>query len=182
MSNPFKSVSTTLRFGIMCLSLLLLTACVSIPEGIKPVNNFDMNRYIGRWYEIARLDHRFERGMQKVTADYSLRKDGGLDVINRGFLTKQQEWKEAKGKDYLIDQANQGHLKVSFFGPFYGSYIVFELDDEHDQYAFVTSTSRDYLWFLSRTPTVSPELMQTFKSTVTRLGFDTDKLIFTEHD
>jgi apolipoprotein D and lipocalin family protein len=145
------------------------------------VNQFEIHRYLGQWYEMARLNHRFERGMQKVTANYTLKDNGDIAVVNRGFLTDKQTWKEATGNARFVDKKDQGHLKVSFFGPFYGSYIVFELDKEDYQYAFVTSTSRDYLWFLSRTPSVSDELMQHFMSTATRLGFDTDQLIVVEH-
>ena len=110
---------------------LLLTGCVGIPENVKPVENFKLESYLGKWYEIARLDHSFERGLSRVTADYSLRDDGGLKVINRGYSVKENKWKEAEGKAYFVRGSDEGYLKVSFFGPFYGSYIVFELDHEN---------------------------------------------------
>lgn len=157
--------------------ILLLSGCVGIPEGITPIDNFDVDRYSGKWYEIARLDHSFERGMEQVSAEYSMRDDGGVKVLNRGFDTDSQEWNEAEGKAYFVDAENVGHLKVSFFGPFYGSYIVFELD-QNEQYSFVTSSDRSYLWFLSRTKEIDDSLKQHFIDRVTALGFDTENIIF----
>jgi apolipoprotein D and lipocalin family protein len=163
------------------LLVLLLSACVRQPDGIEPVDNFDLNRYLGTWYEIARLDHSFERGLEQVTAEYSLRDDGGVRVINRGYRTEDKKWKEAEGRAYFVNEPDQGFLKVSFFGPFYGSYIVFELDQKDYQYAFVSGPDKSYLWFLSRTPTVSEELKQRFIGRAGQLNFDTEKLIFVAH-
>ena len=117
-------------------SVLLLQACSQLPENIEPVTDFDVNRYLGTWYEIARLDHSFERGLQQVTAEYSLRDDGGIKVVNRGFDTQKQEWDEATGKAYFVGDKNIGQLKVSFFGPFYGGYNIIALDEAY-QYAMV---------------------------------------------
>src|SRR5450631_1213142 len=100
------------------LLTMLLTGCVGIPENVKPVQNFKPERYLGTWYEIARLDHRFERGLSRVTANYSLRDDGGLEVVNRGYSSKEKKWKEAEGRAYFVKGKDQGFLKVSFFGPF----------------------------------------------------------------
>ena len=133
---------------MMCSVIFFLSGCVGIPEGVKPVDNFELDRYLGKWYEIARLDHSFERGLSKVTAHYSLRDDGGINVINRGFSAEKNAWKEALGKAYFVNDADEGHLKVSFFGPFYGSYIVFELDTAGYQYAFISGPDKDYLWLL----------------------------------
>jgi apolipoprotein D and lipocalin family protein len=164
---------------LLALALLFfLTACVRQPEGIEPVDNFELDRYLGTWYEIARLDHSFERGMEQVTAEYSMRDDGGVRVINRGYKSEDREWNEAEGKAYFVAETDQGFLKVSFFGPFYGSYIVFELDKENYQHAFVAGPDKSYLWFLSRTPVVSDELKQKFIQKAKSLGFDTDDLIF----
>ena len=167
-----------LRFILMSL---FLGGCVGIPDGIQPVGGFQLNRYLGTWYEIARLDHSFERGLESVSAEYSLRDDGGVRVINRGFSSEKNKWKQAEGKAYFVRGQDEGYLKVSFFGPFYGSYVVFELDQDGYQYAFVTSTTRSYLWFLSRTPTVSRELRDRFVKRAAELGFAADKLIFVEH-
>ena len=155
---------------------------MGLPEGVYPVDEFDINRYLGKWYEIARLDHSFERGLDRVTAEYSLRDDGGVRVINRGFSTEDNKWKEAEGKAYFVIGKDEGYLKVSFFGPFYGSYVVFELDKENYQYAFVTGSKTSYLWLLSRTPTVSDELVERFMKRAEDLGYETDNLIFVEHN
>ena len=157
--------------------LLLLSACTGVPKGIEPVNGFELESYLGKWYEIARLDHRYERGLDNVSAEYSLREDDGVVVKNRGFSQKTQEWEEAIGKAYFKGDPDTAHLKVSFFGPFYGSYVVFNLDKPDYQYAFVTSYNRKSLWFLSRTPVVSDDLYDEFLQQVTDLGFDISGLI-----
>jgi apolipoprotein D and lipocalin family protein len=161
-----------------CSVIFILSGCVGIPEGVKPVENFQLERYLGTWHEIARLDHSFERGLSKVTADYSLREDGGINVVNRGFSADNNAWQEAQGKAYFVNDADEGHLKVSFFGPFYGSYIVFELDTVGYQYAFISGPDKDYLWLLARTPTVKPEVIDQFISMSKSIGFDTSALIF----
>ncbi|SDX33286.1 lipocalin family protein [Nitrosomonas oligotropha] len=159
-----------------------LSGCLSIPQNVAPVDGFELNKYLGKWYEIARLDHSFERGLDNVTAEYFLRDDGGVRVINKGFSTAENKWKEAEGKAYFVSDPQQGFLKVSFFGPFYGAYIVFELDKEDYQYTFVTSYDKSYLWLLARTPVVSDELRDRFMQKAAELGFATDKLIFPKQD
>lgn len=153
-----------------------------MPEGIVPVKNFNVSRYLGKWYEIARLDHSFEHGLSNVTAEYELRCDDGINVINRGFLAEENKWKVAEGKAYFVGSRDEGHLKVSFFGPFYGSYIIFDLDQENYQYAFVSGYNTSYLWLLSRTPTVSEAVKKRFVEKSKELGFDTNALIFTEQN
>jgi apolipoprotein D and lipocalin family protein len=162
------------------LSILLLCACLGMPESVTPVSNFELNRYLGKWYEIARLDHSFERGLSQVSAEYSLKDDGGVRVINRGFSEADNEWSEAQGKAYFVNESSEGYLKVSFFGPFYGSYVVFELDHENYQYAFVSGPDSDYLWLLARTPSVEPEILQKFITMSKDRGFGTDTLIYVE--
>ena len=162
--------------------LFMMTGCTWTPKDVHPVDNFSINRYLGKWYEIARLDHSFERGLDRVTAEYSLRPDGGVSVINRGYSRKDNQWKEAEGKAYFVADKNKGYLKVSFFGPFYGAYVVFELDEDAYQYAFVAGYNTSYLWLLSRTPTVSHELMEKFINTSKALGFNTDELILVNQD
>lgn len=163
-------------FTLLLLSWLL-AACTGLPAGVEPVRPFDANRYLGTWYEIARLDHSFERGLEQVSANYSLREDGGIRVLNKGYSAADGEWQEAEGKAYLIGPADEGYLKVSFFGPFYGAYGIFGLDQQDYQYAFVSGYSTDYLWLLARTPTVSPALIERFKAEATKLGFNTEQLI-----
>jgi apolipoprotein D and lipocalin family protein len=169
-----------MRKFLISILVLLQTACTGLPEGIQPVEDFQLESYLGTWYEIARLDHSFERGLSNVTAEYTLLEDGGVKVINRGFSNEAQEWKIAEGKAYFVDDKNKGHLKVSFFGPFYGSYVIFDLDKPNYQYAIVTSYNQDYLWLLARTPTVSEEIMKRFNTQTKNLGFNTEQIIFVE--
>ena len=161
---------------------LLLTACLGMPDGVKPVQNFELDRYLGSWYEIARLDHSFERGLSNVTAQYSLQDDGGVRVINRGYSAKKGEWKEAEGKAFFVGGEDQGYLKVSFFGPFYGSYVVFELDHDNYEYAFISGPDRSYLWLLSRTPQIDDETMRRFEQQARSLGFNLDELVLVSHE
>ncbi|CAI1712383.1 outer membrane lipoprotein Blc [Serratia proteamaculans] len=160
------------------LSAVLSVACsVSPPKDVKVVNNFDSQRYLGTWYEIARLDHRFERGLEQVTANYTPREDGGLKVINRGFNTQKQQWQESTGKAYFIGSPQVAALKVSFFGPFYGGYNVIELDTDY-RYALVCGPNRDYLWILSRTPELDAATRDRLLQTAKNNGFAIDKLIW----
>ncbi|SEN11562.1 lipocalin family protein [Nitrosomonas marina] len=171
-----------MRKYFLLLLLVSLTGCTGMPDGVVPVSNFDKQRYLGKWYEIARLDHSFERGLSHVTADYELREDGGIRVINRGFSAAESEWQEAEGKAYFVGNDDIGHLKVSFFGPFYGSYVVFDLDHDNYQYAFISGYNTSYLWLLSRTPEVGKDVKAKFIRLSDKLGFDTDELIFTQQD
>ena len=163
---------------LLTISVLLLSGCLGMPQAVTPVKNFDLNKYLGKWYEIARLDHSFERGLSQVSAEYSLRDNGGVSVINRGFSEKDNAWQEAEGKAYFVGEDNEGYLKVSFFGPFYGSYVVFELEEAGYQYAFVSGPNTDYLWLLSRSPTVPAEVIEKFITLSKARGFNTDELIF----
>ena len=170
-----------LKFLPSLLFPLFLTACTGMPTGVKPVSPFELDRYLGKWYEIARLDHSFERGLEQVTAEYGLREDGGVRVLNRGYSTKNGEWDEAEGKAFFVEDENTGYLKVSFFGPFYGSYVIFELDQEDYSYAFISGPNTSYLWLLSRTPTVDEAIMAKFRERAGALGFDLSELILVKH-
>ena len=167
---------------LLLMSVVFLGGCLGMPQSVKPVNEFQLDSYLGTWYEVARLDHSFERGLSNISAQYSLRDDGGVKVINRGYSIEKGEWKEAEGKAYFVEESDQGYLKVSFFGPFYGSYVVFELDKQGYQYAFVSGPDTDYLWLLSRTPQVAPEVLVKFKQMSKERGFNTDELIYVTHD
>ncbi len=166
--------------AVIITTFSLLTGCAGVPKGITPVENFNAQRYLGAWYEIARLEHRHEKGLRNITAHYRLRDDGGIGIVNRGYDPQKGEWRTAEGKAYFVKGPNVGHLKVSFYGPFYDSYIVFDLDEVDYQYAYVTGSDRNLLWFLSRTPQVSDKAMDRFIKKARELGFATDKLIFVE--
>lgn len=169
------------RWAFM-LFLAMLTGCVGKPANVQPVTNFQLDRYLGRWYEVARLDHSFERGLSKVSAEYSMRDDGGVRVINRGYNAEKGEWKEAEGKAYFVQTPDTGYLKVSFFGPFYGSYVVFALDQESYQYAMISGPDTDYLWILARQPVLEESVKTALIEKARNSGFATDQLIFVKHD
>lgn len=162
------------------LGCILLTACVGDADKYPTVTGFEVGRYLGTWYEIARFDHSFERDLDKVSADYSLREDGGLKVVNRGFDTKKQKWHEAIGKAYFVQTPDIARLKVSFFGPFYGAYNVIELDKKDYSYVLITG-GKDYLWILSRSPQLSPDIQAQLIAKAQSLGFDTSKLLYPSH-
>lgn len=170
-----------MKTGLAVITLLfLMTGCTGVPKGIEPVTGFDQQRYLGTWYEIARLDHSFEEGLSQVTAEYSLNNDGSIKVVNRGYNAEAGEWKEAEGRAVFVGDSNVGHLKVSFFGPFYASYVVFELDDQYTT-AYITGYDRDYLWLMSRTPEVSDEVLAAFRARAEAKGFELKELILVEH-
>lgn len=166
------------RIVVACL--LFLSACTGTPTNITAVTHFNADKYLGKWYEIARLDHSFERGLTHVNATYTLREGGGINVLNQGFNPETKEWKKAHGKAYFVNSPEEGYLKVSFFGPFYGSYVIIDLDQENYQYSLVTSYNSNYLWILSRTPKMNEAIKQQLIAKAKSLGFDTDKLIYVE--
>ena len=171
--------TTRLAF-MLVVGAIAVAGCIGTPDGIEPVDDFDAQRYLGTWYEIARLDHRFERDLSRVTARYSRRDDGAVRVINRGFDGEEGQWSEIEGVARFVDSEDQGHLKVSFFGPFYASYVVFGLDRENYDYAFVSGFNRDYLWLLAREPFVDQGLRERFVARARELGFDTSELIWVD--
>ena len=158
---------------------LLVVACSSPtpPSGVTVVDNFDAQRYLGRWYEIARFDHRFERGLEKVTATYSTMDDGGIQVINKGYNPARGMWQQSVGKAYFTGDTRKAALKVSFFGPFYGGYNVIALDKDY-RYALVCGPDRDYLWILSRTPTLPDAVKKQLVDIAAREGFAVEKLLW----
>lgn len=182
MSENLQSRLLIMRKLLAGILALALAGCTGVPEGIEPVTGFNAERYLGTWYEIARLDHSFERGLSNVHVEYSRNDDGSIKVINRGYNTEEGKWEIADGRAVFVEDEDTGHLKVSFFGPFYASYVVFELDKKNYSYAFVTGYNRDYLWFLSRTPEVSEEAIEAFRQRARAEGFNLEDLIMVEQD
>lgn len=168
-----------MRFALITLCLTL-NACTGIPKGVTVVDNFHLQRYLGKWYEIARLDHGFERGLSHVTATYTMRQDGGVDVINRGYSKKTGKFKTARGKAYFVEDAASGRLKVSFFGPFYGGYNIIALDKNNYRWAMISGPSRNYLWILARENTLAPEIISNLVTLASDYGFPVQDLIFVE--
>jgi len=163
---------TTLTLGLM------LTGCKTYdkPEKVTPVENFKLTEYLGTWYEIARLEHRFEKGMEAITATYSMREDGGVKVLNKGYKTKEKEWSDAEGKAYFVGSSDKGFLKVSFFGPFYGSYIV--MDTDYKTYTMISGPDLSYFWILSRKPALDEKILNRLLAQAKETGFDTSAFIY----
>lgn len=163
------------------LILPMLVSCGGAPDGIEVVDDFELHRYLGTWYEIARLDHRFERGLSSVSANYSMREDGGVKVLNRGFDAASGDWEEAIGKAFFVGDSDIGQLKVSFFGPFYGGYNIIELDKSGYEYSLVVGPSKKYLWILARDPALDADVIKRLVEKAQALGFPTDDLIYVSH-
>lgn len=163
---------------VCVIAVISLSACtMKVPEGITPVQNFQVERYLGTWYEVARMENRFERGLYNVSATYTQNDNGSVKVENRGYKTSAQAWKSVVGKAKFVGSSDVGHLKVSFFGPFYASYVVYELDEDYG-YAFVTGGNKKYLWLLAREPSVSDEVLSRFKQHANDNGYDLDNVVF----
>lgn len=170
-----------LRRIFLPLTALVLAGCATAPpEGITSVTPFDAARYTGKWYEIARLDHSFERGLSDVSARYRQQADGSIEVINRGFDAQKNDWREVVGRALFIGDTNRASLKVSFFGPFYGGYHVVRLDPDY-RWAMVVGPSRDYLWILARDKQLAPEVRDQLIRDAQVLGLPTDKLVWVTH-
>lgn len=170
------------RFGLVAVCALLAACSVKAPEGVEAIKDFEAERYLGRWYEIARLDHRFERGLSAVTAEYSWREDGGVAVVNRGFKDAKGEWDEVEGKAYFIGEPDVGSLKVSFFGPFYGGYHIMAVDESAPDYGYslVSGPNREYLWVLARTPTLPEATLNELLELAAAKGFPMDELFMVD--
>jgi apolipoprotein D and lipocalin family protein len=174
---------TNFTFNLLIIFVLIFVfnSCASIPEGAVPVKPFYINKYLGKWYEIARMDFKFERDLNNVTATYSLNDDGSLKVDNRGFNYKSKEWKQAIGKAKFTGDTTEAKLKVSFFWPFYSGYNVIAVDDEY-KYALVAGKDLDYLWLLSRDITMPEDIKQKYLKVAQGIGYNTSALIWVEHD
>lgn len=164
--------------GISALGLLSACQSQTPPLGVQAVDNFDIARYQGQWYEIARLDNRFEKGLSQVTASYRPMQDGTVQVINRGFNENKQRWSQSIGKARFTGSPNTAALKVSFFGPFYASYNVIALDNDY-QTALVCGPNRDYLWILARQPRLTTTQRDALLKAAEQAGFATDRLLWT---
>lgn len=159
----------------------LLSSCASIPEKATPVRNFDIQKYLGKWYEIARFDFRFERDLDNTMARYSLDKNGNVTVLNSGYNFKKREWRSAEGIAKFRGDQTSAALKVSFFGPFYAGYNVVALDDEY-QHALVAGRNLDYLWILSREKSLPLPVREQYLKIAREIGYDTSRLIWVKHD
>lgn len=152
-----------------------------MPEKARPVQNFDVERYLGTWFEMARIDFRFEKNLSNVTAQYSLDENGRIKVLNRGYNFKKHTWQAAEGKAKFWDDEDMASLQVSFFGPFYSGYNVIALDKDY-RYALVAGRNLDYLWILSRNKNLPDDIKKSYLQLAERIGYDTSRLIWTVHD
>ena len=177
MKKPVLCVKLVAFVGCLCV-----VGCTGVPSGLEPIGGFDLDRYLGQWYEVARLDHSFERDMSNVSAHYSRGDKGEIRVVNRGFDEKSGKWKDIEGNGYFIGDQKVGSLKVSFFGPFYGGYHIIALDKENYRHAMVAGPQRSYLWILSRDRSLDQSVLSDLVSKAKGWGFETDKLIYVKHD
>lgn len=169
------------RFGafslLLGLCIMLFSNCQTIPSTAKVVHDFDVDRYLGTWYEIARIDFKYEKGLIYTTATYSKNEDGSIAVLNRGYNKVKDEWKEAEGKAKFVDKTDEAKLKVSFFGPFYAGYNVVALDVEY-KYALVAGKNLDYLWILSREKEIPESVKQNYLNVARGIGYDVSRLLW----
>jgi apolipoprotein D and lipocalin family protein len=170
-------------FHLLILFTLLICqlGCSTIPAEAKAVQSFDKARYLGKWYEIARLDFKFERDLNNTTAEYSLNANGTIKVDNKGYNIKTEKWKQAIGKAKFVGEEDVAMLKVSFFGPFYGGYNVIALDDDY-QYVLIAGGSLDNLWILSRKTTLPEDVKVNYLQIAEELGYKTSELLWVEHN
>ena len=180
ISRFFVGLRRFWSIGAVCLATLLSACSTAPPEGLQAVTPFDVQRYQGTWYEIARLDHSFERNMMDVSARYTVQADGSVQVVNRGFNTVKNEWKEAVGKALSTGDTGRGSLKVSFFGPFYGGYHGVALDPDY-RWSMVVGPDRDYLWILARDKQLDPALKAQLLRQAQAFRLPTEKLIWVTH-
>jgi len=165
--------------GLLGIGMLLL-GCTHVPTGLQPVTGFDSQRYLGKWYEIARLDHSFERGLTNVTAEYTARPDGSIAVVNRGYDPRAGKWREARAVARFRGDKTVGSLRVCFFWPFWGGYHIIALDQGDYRHAMVTGPSRSYLWILSREAKLADQTIADLLTKARGWGFAVDKLIRVE--
>ena len=163
------------------VTVLSISGCATTPPpGVRAVSPFDLQRYLGSWFEVARLDHRFERGLSRVSATYSLNDDGSVKVLNRGYNDEKGAWSEAQGRALFTGDANTGSLKVSFFGPFYGGYHVIALDPGY-RWAMVIGPDPSYLWILAREPRLAANVRARLLAQAAAAGVNTAGLIWVDH-
>ena len=168
-------------FAIMAVVATIFTSCVGIPDGVTAVQNFNKDKYLGKWYEIARFDFRFERNLDNTTAQYSINPDGSIKVLNQGYNYVKKEWDSAEGKAKFIGSESEARLKVSFFWPFYGGYNVVDIDENY-QNALIYGNSTEYMWILSRNKTIDESTKKRFIEKAKKDGFDVSKLIWVNHN
>ena len=176
-----RKKTVTVALAAIAGTSLLLHSCRTIPKGVKAVHHFDKKKYLGKWFEIARLDYKFEKNLNNVTAEYSLKKNGKIKVVNQGYNFKKEKQQTAVGKAKFVGADTVAKLKVSFFGPFYSGYNVIAIDEAY-KYALVAGKNHKYLWLLSREKTMPDNIKNEYLSVAKKTGYDVDDLIWVEHN
>ena len=161
---------------ISVLVILLLAGCMGIPRGVTVVDNFVLDRFLGTWYEVARIDTSFEKDLEQVSALYTIAEDGSVKVLNKGYDRKKREVQTIEGRGVFVGDTHKGALKVSFFGPFYASYNIIALDKVGYRWAMVCGRDPAYFWILSKDPEMEPKLLKELVIRAKSLGFDTEHL------
>ena len=180
-STNHTAMNATIKLFLFTILFLSLSACSTIPQGASAVSPFEKEKYLGKWYEIARMDFKFEKNLNNTTAEYGIREDGKISVTNKGYNYVTNEWKEAVGKAKFVDDENVAMLKVSFFGPFYAGYNVIALDENYN-YALVAGKDLSYLWILSRETSIPDTIKEAYLKIAQEIGYNTDELIWVEHN
>lgn len=176
----FNKILIPISLGI--LGFVFLNSCSpKIPKGATAIQNFNAEKYLGKWYEVARFDYRFEKNLNNVTAEYSKKSNGNIKVDNRGFDYVKNKWKQSEGEAKFVNQPSEARLKVSFFKPIWAGYNVIDLDENY-KYALVAGDNLDYLWILSREKTIPESFKQRFLAKANALGYKTEELIWVKHD
>lgn len=170
-----------LTLAIILMTMTALFSCSTIPKGVVAVSPFNSEKYLGKWYEIARIDFKYEKDLNNTTAHYSLNANGTIKVVNRGYHTIKNDWNQAVGKAKFVRDENVAMLKVSFFGPFYAGYNVIALDSDY-KYALVGGSKPEYLWILSRETTIPQEIKDNYLKIAKETGYNTGDLLWIEHN
>lgn len=175
-----------MKKNFVCLAMMssllpTVAGCVTIPDGATPVKPFVLSKYLGTWYEIARIDFRHERNLENTKAEYNMNYDGEISVVNSGYNSVTGEYTEAKGKVKFASDDGSAMMKVSFWGPFYSGYNVIALDDDY-QYALVAGDNHKYLWLLSREKSIPDIIRRKYLQIAKEAGYDTSKLLWVNHN
>lgn len=180
MSKAFKKILIPAVLGV-AVFVLLKSCSPKIPKRAKAVQDFNPKKFFGTWYEMARLDYKWEKNLDNVNATYSLKPNGNIKVDNKGFDYTENKWKEKIGEARFVNSSSEGRLKVSFFKPFWAGYNVVDTDEDY-KYALVFGSDLRYMWILSKEKTIPEEYKERFLKKAQQTGYDTSKLIWVKQD
>ncbi|SEA36274.1 apolipoprotein D and lipocalin family protein [Arachidicoccus rhizosphaerae] len=170
-------LGTTIAMG----AVMLLRSMKTKPRKAEPIKDFDLYNYLGNWYEIARLDHRFEKHMTNVMASYSVNEDGNIRIINSGYQAKKDKWEKVEAVGKFRGSEHEGALKVSFFTPIYEGYNIISIDDNY-KYALIAGRNLEYLWILSREKSIPQNIKNNYLKLAELIGYNISKLTWVRHD